>query len=284
MIKIHYSIRFCLTLIFLFFASLPLFGQQTISQDVLTGDDLLYRKEISGGGLIHTNGWGLAFRQSKINSIFKKTFKEYSFTVLKHPREVRQQSPFTSANGGTGGYIFGKINNFVGLSVSFGRAKVLASKARRHGIEVSLLYAGGPSLGITKPYYLEIIENFVEDRIITRNVKYTPETAQYYTSSKDRIFCASGLFYGLTELRFHPGATGKMAVLFDWGKTHKTIKALEAGVSVQVHAALTRDKGQENSKLKIGAPPIMATNDDLSLKNKYLFTSLYLQLMLGARK
>jgi hypothetical protein len=75
-----------------------------------------------------------------------------------------------------------------------------------------------------------------------------------------------------------------MAVLFDWGKTHKTIKALEAGVSVQVHAALTRDKGQENSKLKIGAPPIMATNDDLSIKNKYLFTSLYLQLMLGARK
>ena len=96
---------------------------------------------------------------------------------------------------------------------------------------VGISYEAGFSLGMLKPYYLEIYRTRDSNPIdfITVSEKYTDENASTFLDIS-RIHGASGFSKGLGELDFVPGGHFKVSVHFDWGAFDEFVKAIEAGV------------------------------------------------------
>ena len=114
-------------------------------------EDVLYFKEFTIGLKAHTNGFGLSANFIKIQNIFKRRVIEIEIMDLKHPKEKRSQSLFSTGRTSAKGYVFGKQNNFYNVNASFGLPpETIAEKGRKSGVAVSLYYAGGVSLGIAK--------------------------------------------------------------------------------------------------------------------------------------
>ncbi len=255
----HKIIAF-LTILLLLSSSIA-FSQ--VNKSDLTYDDVVYKREFNIGIKAHTNGFGLAAHWVKIHSIFKKTVYEFELMDLRHPREVRQQSIHASGRTTSRGYVFGKENSFYNLNVSIGRMKSLAEKARKSGVGVHMYYGVGVSLGILKPYHLDLIYDYVPGSVLdVRSESFNEENGSLFTNER-YIYGASGFTYGLNKVRIKPGGQAKFAFVFDWASYNEFVKALEVGVMLNVYT---------------GRVPIMLTED-----NQFIFPNLYIKLMLGKR-
>lgn len=246
--------------------SLPkgeLYAQNSIED--LTTDDVVFYKEKSIGLKLHTNGFGFNYNRAKIHNIYKKSFYEIEFLNIKHPKERRQQSLYNSGRNSARGYIFGKQNSFYNLNFSWGKMRSIARKgSKRNGVvDISWYYSGGPSLGIAKPYYLEIVKGFSQGYLITSDEKYSSENASQFLDNT-RIYGASGILFGWKDAKFYPGIQAKIGTNFDWASYNEFVKAIEVGVMA-------------NAYLK--RVPIMVVDD-----NHLFFANIYIQLRLGRRK
>ncbi|GAB1403245.1 hypothetical protein MASR1M74_04230 [Lentimicrobium sp.] len=70
-----------------------LYAQQLDTYDTI-GDNLLFRKEITGSAIIHTNGWGLEFRKGTNRSIFTKLMWEANLLEMKDAKEIKSINQF----------------------------------------------------------------------------------------------------------------------------------------------------------------------------------------------
>jgi len=123
------------------------------------------------------------------------------------------------------------------------------------GVQVSLLYYGGISLGLTKPVYLYIINTNTNE--ITEE-KYNPEV-----HNLDYIYGRASFLSGILELGFYPGVYAKGGLDFEFGVKNKAISSLEVGGTLDF------------SPIPI---PIMAYNP-----RQQFFLTLYVSLMFGKR-
>lgn len=233
-----------------------------INNEGLTIKDIVYEKEFYVGLLAHTQGFGLSANFVKINNIFTKSFYEIEIINQKHPREHRITSAYSSGKGINKGFYYGKQNSFYNINASIGRLKTIAEKGRRTGIQIALYYSAGASLGITKPYYLDIIYGINNGVFIKRAEKYNEQNAELFLN-KVQVYSASGFTYGLNELKFYPGVQAKVGLDFDWSNDSKFVKALQVGA--MLNAYLTDI-------------PIMISED-----NHFLFPNFYVKLSLGKR-
>lgn len=250
--------------------------QPIIGTQPLTADDIVFKKEFSVGLKAHTHGFGASANLVRIQNIFKKKFIEIEVMNIKHPKERRQQSPYASGRNSARGYVFGKKNSFYTLNVNFGSIHTITNKGQRNGVQVSWFYGYGPSLGIVKPYYLELIYD-VNERggFITRNEKYTPENASWFMNN-GLILGSSGITYGWDDINLFPGFQLKGGFNFDWANFYEMVKAIEIGAMVNVHAGLVKNA---EGDIQISRVPIM-----IEEQNSFIFTNLYLRLNLGRRK
>ncbi len=262
----------CLASLFLLF-SLSLFGQSTYSSDPNLDPDskgILYEKEFAIDFTLHTNGLALAVNFGKIKTYYKTQYYHIQIGELKHPKEYRQN--IESLGGfptrSSRSFIFGKRNNLYMIRGGIGGKRYFSEKAKQKGLAVGMSYEFGPSLGITKPYYLELIRRSPDN---TSNIivseKYSSENRDDFLE-RDLIYGASGVTRGFTfsELGFVPGAHAKIGAHFDWGAFDEVVKALEAGIMVDFF---------------IRPVPIMVEVDNVN--NRMLFINLYLTLQLGKR-
>ncbi len=213
---------------------------------------LLYRYEMSGGILAHSNGFGANFRKGKHLTGYKKRMLEIELVNMKHPKEYKTPNP---ANGGNV-YIFGKQNSFAILRTGIGIQKVIASKAGKGGVEVRYLYNGGASIGFLKPVYLEII----------RGIDIVREKFDPLKHNTDNIYGRAPFTKGLTETKILPGIYGKFGLNFESGGIDDKIRAIETGVSVDLYYKKAH---------------IMAIIDDDNDANKQFFISFYINIMYG---
>lgn len=241
----------------------------------LTSDDVVFKREFSIGLKAHTHGFGASANFVRIENIFKKKTIEVEISNIKHPKERRQHSPFASGRNSARGYIYGKENSFYQLSVNFGTSKTITNKGQRNGVQVAWFYSYGPSLGITKPYYLELIYDVTETgQFVTRNERYSADNASWFLN-QGLIYGSSGITYGWNQINLFPGLQVKGGFNFDWANFYEMVKAIEVGFMVNVHAGLVKN---DEGNLKVSRVPILI-ND----KNSFLFTNLYLRLNLGKR-
>jgi hypothetical protein len=228
-----------------------LFAQSESNLD----NKILFRKEWSCYGFVHTEGWGIGFRSGKHKTYLRKHMWEVEFSTMKHPKEKRVTSYFDNYRS----YIYGKLNSVYLFRGGYGVQRVLNGKPYWGGVELRWFFYGGATLGITKSVYLYVMEYNAETN---RN----EIVAERYDPDKhilENIIGRGPYFKGFNHMGIYPGIYAKTGLNFEYGVNDALLKGIECGVTFDY--------------MPLGVP-IMAYNN----KNNY-FLSLYLGLHLGKR-
>lgn len=216
--------------------------------------DYQYKKEASGGVRIQTNGFSVFGEGGWIKDLKSTRLIQVEYSYYVDYRQKGQSSP----NGGRK-YVYGLRNRFHVLRFSGGVKRTIADKADRNGVRLCFVGFGGFSLGLLKPYYLLLRQDeppyFVEER-------YTEENAFRFLD-KQLIEGAGSPTKGLDKIQPVPGAHGKIGLDFDWGRKDEFVKALEAGIMLDLYYKRV---------------PIMLNNS-----NRFYQVALYLSFQFGKR-
>jgi len=206
-------------------------------QDILKKDkkEFLYRHELSAGLRVHTNSVTVFLEKVWIESIYNRNVIQAEYSYFFDPRQKRQDGT-TIGNRQYKNYVYGKVNNFFCFRFNYGQRRTLAEKAKKSGVALYLMYMGGVSLGIEKPYYLELRDP--DDPTLTMPEKYSADNADRFLDnnpSTGKIAGYAGVQYGWKDLKPVPGGHAKIGLNFDWGKHDQFIKALEVGVAADIY-------------------------------------------------
>ncbi|NQX90823.1 MAG: hypothetical protein HRT74_01530 [Flavobacteriales bacterium] len=212
--------RFLLSCVFIAFA-LTSFGQ---SKDDI---DILYSHQFTGGLNLHTNGGGINAQFLKYKDAFNLRYVGLEIVFMKHDKEIRSFNPVYEDSKA---YVVGKANSFYIARPTFGKQRVLTTKQRKSGVEVGYQWGIGPSLGFTKPIYLEIgYPSIPYDYLVVE--RYNPD--EHFTNN---IFGRASGLRGFDQLKFHPGGFAKFALNFEYSSERNGIKAIQVGSIVDVYA------------------------------------------------
>lgn len=233
----------------------------------------IYSKEFTFSLRAQTNGLALGFDFGRLQTYYKTRYYHFSIGELKHSREVRSDFQRQAAGNSLAprSYIYGKQNNLYPIRIGMGTKRYLSEKAKEKGVAVGINYEFGPTFGLLKPYYLEVYQTEDFLRQGTRSVRYSEETAAQF-SDPSRIFGSSSRAMGIGEITPTFGAHGTFSVHFDWGAFDEYIKALDAGIMVDLFLRET--------PLLIDGANINAE----TVENRNLFLNLFVNLQLGKRR
>ena len=231
--------------------------------------------EISGGISLNSDGWSVFIDRGSVRSGETKLRDQFydvrlfqlEFSEHKDPKEVKRSVSDQTPNGGTEKtkpFIFGKINNFYALKLGYGLRKMIAGKPEPGAVSIHWVMAGGLSLGMEKPYYLDGYvpqDNF--GTLIPATFKYSDATKESFLTEQ-YIRGGAGFSKGLNEIQFIPGIHAKTALHFDFSANRRTALAVETGITAECYTRGIK---------------IMANQD-----SKPLFVNLYAALQFGRRK
>lgn len=205
------------TLAFLLFVTLTkTFGQR--------GDlgDVDYDKEYTLGINKNTNGGLIGGAVLKIATRIdddKFNFWGIELSNVKNPKEVRYNTVLGSS------YIFGKSNHLYVLRPHVGRELILFKKAPNQGVQVSVIGAAGPSIGLIAPYMIQYSIN----RLETVTEQYDPTRHL----SRNNILGTGGVLDGIGQSKIAVGAQAKAAVSFEFGVFKSNVTGLELGYMLE---------------------------------------------------
>ncbi len=272
MLRAKFHQIFCLLLFALFAFAAQ--GQQTLELGenyYEQPEGIVYDREFTVDLKIHTNGFAFGTNFSRIKTYYLTNYLNFEFGEIKHPKQYRQSFDFrASANGKVSrSFVYGKQNNLYVLRAGYGQKRYFSEKAKYKGLAIGISYSLGPSLGLLKPYYLELIYPEAGDNgIITRPESYSDDNANVFLDIT-RIFGGGSFSDGLGELKVLPGGNAKFAVHFDWGAFDEFVKAVEAGVMLDFYF----------KKVPIMVESPLVDNTE----NRPFFLNLYIALQLGKR-
>lgn len=228
----------------------------------------MYERDFSIGGRLNTDGWGgfleMGYRKNrKIVNYF-----QFEFAEKKDPHEHKRAGEFL----GTGAFgeayserpfIYLKQNNFYQAKLGIGQRYLIGGKGNKNGVEVSAIYYGGISLGLMKPYYLNVRDPTTDRGI---QVKYgTGTTYDTVFTNPAHIIGGAGFGKGWGEIKLVPGLHARAGMRFDWAHFNEVVSALEVGVNAEYY---TKEV------------PIMVEPDN---KHKQFFFNAYVSLQFGKR-
>lgn len=225
---------------------------------------LLFRKQNAFGIQLRTNGYGVFYEIGRFKSPRYANIYLIELTEIKHAKEEKTQT----GNGFvSNSFVYGKINNFYQFKLGFGQQYILGQKGNKNGIAVLGLYQGGLSLGLLRPYYINIQEGGQE-----KSIKYDPDDSSNKFLSAGLISGSSGLGKGWNEMEYVPGAFLKTALRFDFGRYNELIQALQIGISVDAYS----------KKIEIMAPFDVTGKE--AVEPKQLFFQGHIAFVFGRRK
>lgn len=235
---------------FLFFISFITFTQNLLAQS----DELSYTEEFTYGVNFNTNGGmigGLNFKWAKAKG--PKQFQSFGIELvnIKHPKENRVPSLETGNS-----FIGFKTHYLFSLRPFYGREFTILRKAAEEGVFVNLIVAGGPSLGIRKPYYVLYRESQQQDSPYS-SIPYTKD------ANLNQINGVGSFSDGINNMEYTLGVHGKLGMSFEFGQIKSSIAGLEVGILAE--------KFTKTQAILAFAP------------NKSLFTSAYILLYFGKK-
>ena len=206
--------------------------QQRISALIKQEEEgaLIYNKQTVFGIQLRTNGYGLLYEKGHAKTRRKSNFYSIELTEIKDPKEEKTPTGFFSFSNP---YIFGKINNFYQLKLGYGQQYLFGQKGNKNGIAVTGSYQGGVSLGLLRPYYLQVDDGTGN----AREIKYSVDDSTAFLGTPPNVILGSGgLGRGWGEMKMKPGAYAKTALRFDWGHYNEIVSGIEIGMSVDVYS------------------------------------------------
>jgi hypothetical protein len=218
---------------------------------------LVFRKQSIFGIQAKTNGYGIFYELGFMKTTRKTNIFRIDITETKSRKEEKQlNNGFFFGNP----YIFGKQNYFYPVTLGFGQQYIFGQKGNKNGVSVSGIYNAGLSIGLLRPYYL----NVDDPSLGGRTIKYTQEDSALFLD-RNVITGGGGFGKGWGEMKMKPGAFAKIAMRFDYGRFNEVVSGLEIGMSAEFYG----------SKI-----PIMLNQD----KDKQLFFQGYISILFGRRK
>lgn len=254
-----------LLLFLLTFLLAPLRAQVTLQPKQMETKSLgvVYDEEFAVNIYLHTRGYGFGAIFGTLKTYYKTSFYHVDFGMVKHPKEHRPDNQINQFNVLSRPYVFGKKNSFFTLRLGKGAKRYLSEKAKRRGVAVGYSYQLGPSLGMLKPYYLDLRSDGGAIPPTIEVSKYSEENADRFLDP-DFIDGYSGFWKGVGEMNFVFGGHIKGGAHFSWGAYDRYVKAIEVGVLLDFYF----------QKLDI-----LVIED-----NSPVFANLYLNLQFGKRK
>lgn len=220
-------------------------------------DQDTYKTFTSAGLTTNTNSGilgGFVFRQSSAlpSKLWGKNQYRYLAVELvnvKHPKELVEQN----YNSGSR-FTFGKRNYLFALRPEYGREITLFNRHEDEGISISAIVAGGPTLGLEKPYMIRFqnADGRIENRPLSTTNPY------------ENMVGVGNFFQGFGKMKIVPGLHIKTALSFELSAFRESVTGVEIGFLAE---AYTRK------------PEIM-----LFAENRSFFTSGYLTLYFGNKK
>ncbi len=247
-----------------------LLGAQTVLQPRPadeTRKGIIYLREAAGSVRLHEDGWAVGLTLGRLKTYYLTPYWHFEIGELKHEKETRSSLDYPSRLNGkvSRAFIYGKQNNLFVLRASYGMKRYYSEKAKKKGAAMGFTWEAGPTLGLLKPYYLEVFSYEGGALPTPITIKYTPETANLFLDHT-RIYGSSGWTKGLDELSLVPGIHARGALHFDWGAFDEFVKAVEAGLMV--------DFFFREVPLMVELPEV---------ENGNLFINLFLTLQFGKR-
>jgi hypothetical protein len=221
---------------------------------------IAYRKHNVFGIKLTNDGYGFFYEHGRAQSIKKALLFQLDFSERKDPKEKKQANIFAPASP----FIFGKINYFYPLKLGVQQQILFGNKSNKNGVAVTGNFGGGISLGLLRPYYLEINDTANGGR---KTIKYDSADSTTFTDSDQLsgLFVASsGFTKGWGEIKVRPGAYAKAALRFDYGSYNEVVSALEVGLTGEYYF----------SKI----PQLVYS------KQRNLFVNVYVALVFGRRR
>jgi len=279
--------------VFLFLLSSSLLAQRSSGSIIDNNEDkykgIVYNKEITVDTRLLTHGFAVGVNFAKIKTYYKSTYYQFELGELKNQKEFRQNSDNQILNQGSPqSFILGKQNNLFVLRAGYGVKRYYSEKAKRKGVAIGLNYEGGVTLGLLKPYYLDIQQNDVgqPDIVPTRPERFDPLNPCSFLDPLSGIYGSSGFFKGLGEIKPLPGIHGKVGVHFDWGAFDEFVKAIEVGVSADVfirRAPIMIHLDEDILERMSTACPHLSNLEVQPNPNRPFFVNFYVTLHLGKR-
>ncbi|MBL7816971.1 MAG: hypothetical protein JNL70_18250 [Saprospiraceae bacterium] len=246
------------------FALLVLTTTQIAAQSTRLNVDsksYLFNKEKALDMRLHTHGWATNFLMGDIHSYYKTTFFRFGIGELKHHKEVRKSTEPSSnlPSQSFRQYTYGKQNFAYVLRGGYGMKRYYTEKAAKNGVALALSYSGGLTTALMVPYYIEV--GGPRDAKTT-SIKYSEDTKADFLDPF-KVKGKSSILKGIGETKVVPGIHGQVAVHLDWGAFDEFMRAVEAGVMLDIFPKRL---------------PIMVSEE-----NRPYFFNLYVSLQLGKR-
>lgn len=186
-------------------------------------------KEVWGGVSLHSQGVGLNITSAKFKTFKTKRLFNIDLLGIKHEKEYKI---FGSLDENAKRYVFGKLNSLYALRVGYGHRKVIYEKFRHKGIQIARNWSFGPSIGLTKPVYLEVFKIDQSGNVVgVATEKYNPEKHNIYN-----IYGRGPWSSGLIESRLYAGLYFKVGLEFEYGTEREVINALELGFAIDAYS------------------------------------------------
>lgn len=226
---------------------------------------IAYNNEWVLGGRIYSDGWGVFYQNGKMKSVTKTQWWSIEMGNRNHPKEQRLS---TNSDNGSGLFfgtplVFGKQHNFLFTKVGFGGQTLLGGKSNRNGVAVSAQYGGGLTIGMLKPYVVNVRDPLDG---MTKQVQYRNDNSRTDSLILDpsAVIGSAGFFKGFTDMKIVPGLFAKGAIRFDYGRYNEIVSAIQCGINVEYYSKTM---------------PIMALNDP-----KRFFVNVFVGVEFGRRK
>jgi hypothetical protein len=219
--------------------------------------DLIFNKHNVFGIRLASNGYGINFEKGKFKSPTRTRLYQFELNEIHDPKEHHvsassDQINFSSVNPF-------KLNNLYEFKMAIGEERLIGGKGNKNGVAVTALYTGGVTVGLLKPYYLDI-----SNVITSATSQKTFEQLNEDTVEGEQIQGAAGFFSGWDALKIKPGLNAKVAMRFDYGRLNQTISAIECGLTEEYYF----------SKIPLA----------YMVKQHNFFFNAYVQIMFGSRK
>jgi hypothetical protein len=187
---------------------------------------LIYNKQWDLGIKLNSDGYGISWEMGWMKSLRWTNLLQVEINEKKDPKEYKTS---VAVNGGYdegSSFIFGKQNYFYQVKFGFGQQYMIGGKGNKNGVAVSGIYAGGLSVGVLRPYIVQVDNSLGQ----TDNIKYTPQDSAEFLGA---VIGGTGLGTGWNELSFKPGLHAKAALRFDYGRYNELLSAIEVGINAE---------------------------------------------------
>jgi hypothetical protein len=203
---------------------------------------------IIGGGILR-NSFPVTQRKGK--PVYR--YLAIEAVNIKNPRETNITTYGSK-------YVFGKTNYLFSIRPEYGREFSVFRKDGENGVGFSLIFAGGPSFGLEKPYYIKYSSKTGES---PQSVPYNPDIHK----NSSNISGAGNVFQGFFKnLKVNPGLHFKAAANIDMNTFNDKVTGIEIGTLIEVFSRKTEILANRFSE------------------NQQVYPTLYLTLYFGNKK